>query len=503
MSSCVEADGIVAAAVALPVVAAYGVGWLAWQGGKLFVEASRNVGKQIAEKKQRLEEAERCRKMAAIAAHNQLIDICTQIYEKLESGQINSNIMNFAEIEQLKIDLMEICKECLPDDVSQIESLTSLKYLKLDKIVRRQKQLSAIKLSDSVSGVYQGLSVADLMDDLRTAVGAMEVSATKGNNVVAPDPNVLERIKLNKQFSEVTAEIMEALETIGTLFSTYGSSASGSAWFHSCFNGIDTQIELLCKPSTSNTELKKGIKHLRDSIERYRMLEPSIEKDLKRITALYEVYVDASKALGEPVLGRKEFRNPSEIEDKLKYLKKRADKAKECAEIYKKLGPMAYLCYAWDQELRAMGYEVHSRKKISEMANNQPIRAELGDYKLPYYQWNDSDLTQLYSLSSQCALQVIVHDNGTVSMQTIADDADESVVHTQRSHCAQLKALHKRLKENWFVLYDYEETESPNEITTVLQWRNSEENAWKRKDESIAVGHRSREKQTKTTRHMR
>lgn len=54
MSSGVEADGIVAAAVILPVAAAYGAGWLAWRGGKLLIEANRAVDRQIAEKNDNL-----------------------------------------------------------------------------------------------------------------------------------------------------------------------------------------------------------------------------------------------------------------------------------------------------------------------------------------------------------------------------------------------------------------------------------------------------------------
>lgn len=51
MSSGVDSGGIIAAAVMLPVGVAFGAGWLAWQGGKLIVEANRVADRQIAEKK--------------------------------------------------------------------------------------------------------------------------------------------------------------------------------------------------------------------------------------------------------------------------------------------------------------------------------------------------------------------------------------------------------------------------------------------------------------------
>ena len=502
MSSGVEADGIVAAAVILPVAAAYGAGWLAWQGGKLLIEANREVDRQIVEKKRQLEEAARHRKMAAIAAHSQLVDMCAQILSQLETGSDTGSIVSLAEIEQLKYDLSSICKETLPEDTAQIESLTSLGFLKLDKVIRKQSQIAAMTLSESETGLYRGLSVADLMDDIRLVVETMSVHATIGQNVVAANPDVLERTKLNEEFSYITAEIMEALETVQVLTRTYGLTASGSAWFHSCFNGIDMQIEVLCRPTTSNQELKKGIRRLREALEQYETMAPSIENDLKRMWALYKVYVDASNALGEVVADIKTFKSASELEKKLLYLKERAKKAQECAEIYKKLGPAAYMCYAWDQELKAMGYEVHTRKKIAEMANSKPVHAKVGDNKLPFYEWSNDDLTQLYSITSQCALQVIVHDNGSVSMQTIAEEKDEEVVRTQRSHCSQLTTLHEKLRKNWFIFYDYEETESPEKIKTVAQWRTAEENAWRTAGDTIITDQRAKNKETDKTKRM-
>ena len=494
MSSGVEADGIIGAAVALPLAVAFGAGWLAWQGGKLLVEANRSVNRQIAEKKRQMEEAARHRKMAAMAAHSQLVDMCSQILSQLEGDSASANIVAFAEIEQLKYDLKSICEETLPDDAAAIESITSVGYLKLDRIVRQQGQIASLELSESEAGLYRGLSVADLMNDLGLAIAAMEIRETVGSDVKAADPAVLERAKLNEEFINVTGEIMEALEQVSELTNTYKLTASGSTWFHSCFDGVDNLIQSLCRPTTSNKELKKGIRRLEDIIGQYKMMAPSIEREIKKMVALYNVYVDASKALNEEVASIKTFKTSSEIEERLKYLETRAEKAQQCAEIYKKLGPAAYLCYAWDQELKAMGYNVHTREKITEMASHKPKRAKLGENKLPFYEWNEADLTQLYSITSECDLQVIIHDDGTVSMQTIANETGDEVVATQQKHCSQLKALHERLRKNWFISYDYKETSSSDEVTTLAGWKASDEYKWKTSDSGIITDERAKEK---------
>lgn len=499
MSSEVDGVGIIAAPVVLPVAVAFGAGWLAWQGGKLLVEANQAVNRQIAERKHQLEETLRHRKMAAIAAHGQLVDMCAQILVELDAGQLTGSVANYSEIEQLKYDLNKICNETLPDDVAQIESITSLGYLKLDKMIHRQEKLASLELADSDAGLYRGLSVADLMCDLRIVIEAMDIQATIGKNVKAADPIVLERIKLNESFANITNRVMAALESVDRLSKKYDLPDSAKVWFQSCFNGVDILIETLCRPTTSNNCLKKGIRRLEETIELYETMAPSIEREAEKMVVLYSVYEDAAKTLGEKVERFQAFRSSDEIETQLRYLQKRAEKAQECASIYQKLGATAYMCYAWDQELQSMGYEVHTRQKIMEMARKKPSHAKLGENKLPFYRWSDEELTQLYSLTSECSLQVVVHDDGVVSMQTIADADNQETVLAQHSHCSQLKELHERLRKNWFILYDFEERESPDTVTTVAEWMNSEENAWHENGQHIVTDERNKGKTSAKT----
>lgn len=494
MSSGVDSGGIVAAAVMLPVGVAFGAGWLAWQGGKLIVEANRATDKQIAEKKRQLVEAAMHRKRSALAAHSQLVDMCTQLLSKIDGNYAMASVLDFAELEQLRTELNNICHESVPEDVLQIESLNSLGFLKLEKMVAKQQYLSGLQIESNSASLYRGLSLADLMLDMKVAIAAMKIQATEGKDVRAVDPIVLERVKLNEKLASVTARTMTALEYVAELSSSYGLSASSSAWLHSCFNGVDEQISVLYMPSTPNTELKKGIKRLEGLLEQYDMLIPSIESDQKKFVALYQVYVDTSKALGEPVASIKSFKSLKALEESLKFLKERSEKAQKCAEIYQKLGPAAYICYAWDQELRALGYTVHTRKDIAEMARHKPQHARLGESKLPFYHWNNDDLTQLYSMTSECSLQVIVHDDGSVTMQAISDADKNDAKKVQAGHCSLLGKLHENLRKNWFVMYDYQETASPDEITSVAEWFGSENSAWKPDKDDLITEQRKRDK---------
>lgn len=478
MSSGVDSGGIIAAAVILPVGVAFGAGWLAWQGGKLLMEANKVADRQIAEKKRHLEEAERHRKNLALAAHNQLVNMCTQLLTQIDGNSATISVINYKELEQLRIELNDICQERVPEAVMQIESQNSIGFLKLEQMVSRYQYLSNLQIEEDDAGLYCGLSLAELMSDMKIAISAMDIQATTGKDIKVADPIVLERVKLNNKLTSVTARIMAALEYI-TKLSSYGISTSNSAWFHSCFNGVDEQIKILYMPTTSNAELKKGIKRLEGLMEQYDVFVPMIENEQKKLISLYQVYVDASKALGEPIASIKSFKSAEALEETLLILKKRSEKAQECAQIYQKLGPEAYICYAWDQELQALGYSVHTRKDIAEMARHKPQHARLGENKLPFYHWNNDDLTQLYSMTSECSLQVIVHDDGSVTMQVISDENDNETKAIQAIHCSLLSKLHENLRKNWFIMYDYQQTASSDEITSVAEWFGSEDSAWK------------------------
>lgn len=503
MSSKVDSGGIVAAAVMLPAGVAFGAGWLAWQAGKLLSAINSEADRQIAENKRRREEAAMHRKRSALAAHIQLVDLCKQLISKVDESSSRADMIDSAEFEQIKAELRDICHAAVPDDVMQIENLNSIGFLKLDNMVARHQHLSSLQIEDNNTDLYRGLSLAELMSDMKVAISAMEIQATDGKDIRAVEPTVLERVKLNKKLEDVISKITEALRYVGELSSPYGLSASTNAWLQSCFSGIDELIKNLYMPSITNAELKKGIKRLNERIDQFEMLVPSIKNTEKKF-ALYNVYLDASKALGEPVKNIESFDSPEALEERLQMLKKRSEEAQECAEIYRQLGQTAYICYAWDTELRALGYKVHTRKDIAEMAKYKPQNAKLGKNKLPFYHWDNDDLTQLYSMTSECSLQVIVHDDGSVTMQTISNTEDDSKTKAaQEKHCSLIAKLHENLRKNWFIMYDYNELESPDKITTPDEWFGLENNGVISDDESIFMGQRKKKEDEIRVKHSK
>lgn len=500
MSSEVYATGMVASAVMVSAGAAIGVAlgpfWLAWQGGKLVFELGSalvtDVKHNLDEKKRRLNEIEAYRKKSVIKTHHELLDMCAKTLNQLNEFQ------QTLEIEQLRIELNSIIQETIPDDIKCLEELISSGFAKLNKINEKVQFFYNVKIGEKSATLYR--SLYEEMKDIYVSISAMEIQRTNGENLIAPNPEVLERVKLNEKLYEVTEQILNALNYVEKLGAQFSLSSSHKAWYKSCFSGINNQLEFLYKSSTTNSELKKGVQKLEDILVRYNSMKHHIEKEV----LLYKTYADAANALGEPIESFDSFKNSFELEDKLLFLKKRSEKAQKCAKIYNKLGHSAYICYAWDQELKALGYTIYSQKDIEKLVNYKPQYAQVGENEIPFYNWTKKDLTQLYSMSEECSLQLIIHDNGAVTMKAVSDTNDNQTKETQKHHCSLLNKLHENLRKNWFVLYDYQETKSPDEITSVAEWFYSEDSAWKTnvKENQKVVKGRKKENKGKKYQYM-
>ena len=500
MSSEVYATGMVASAVMVSAGAAIGAAlgpfWLAWQGGKLAFELGSalvtDVQHNLDEKKRRLNEIEAYRKKSVIKTHHELLDMCAKTLNQLNEFQ------QTLEIEQLRIELDSIIQETIPDDIKCLEELISSGFAKLNKITEKVQFFYNVKIGEKSATLYR--SLYEEMKDIYVSISAMEIQRTNGENLIAPNPEVLERVKLNEKLYEITEQLLNALNYVEKLGAQFTLSSSHKAWYKSCFSGVNNQLEFLYKSSTTNSELKKGVQKLEYILVRYNSMKLHIEKEV----LLYKTYADAANALGEPIESFDSFKNSFELEDKLLFLKKRSEKAQKCAKIYNKLGHSAYICYAWDQELKALGYTTYSQKDIEKMVNYKPQYAQVGENEIPFYNWTKKDLTQLYSMSEECSLQLIIHDDGSVTMKAVSDTNDNQTKETQKHHCSLLNKLHENLRKNWFVLYDYQETKSPDEITSVAEWFYSEDSAWKTnvKENQKVVKGRKKENKGKKYQYM-
>ena len=141
-----------------------------------------------------------------------------------------------------------------------------------------------------------------------------------------------------------------------------------------------------------------------------------------------------------------------------------------------------------------MGYQVYDRDAVRRMAESRPVYASPEGKKLPFYQWDPETMTQFYQVESGCSLQLVVHPDGTTTMQTITEGDGDRAVQTQKKHCAALTVLRQRLRDNWFISYDQKETAPPELLLSTAAWRGSRDNAWRGQEETGIRENRPEEK---------
>lgn len=483
--------GVVGAGLIVAGAAIYGAGWLAWKTGKFVYDMSvaavnfvhNDLENYMAEKAQEKE--------AAVSAYNNMLQMCSELLADLGP---NSPVdpLNAGRI---SLEIQEIMESCKTDDYEQLVHNTNAAYIKLNRIIREEKELS--KKASEPKSLYSGQSLADLMDDMQIALAVASVTETVVKNAYAADPDEFERSKLQGALGEVSNRILNAVNYVAVISAKYGLSESDSKWFHSLFNGIENDVARLNKASVSNDELKRGVRRLKEIMERYDMFAPDIDRELSKRIQLYKVYEEAARALGEPIKPIKAYRTLEDVEQALKCLDERSQRAEKCATLYQTLGKEAYMSLAWDKELEALGYSVYTRKKVVDMINSKPERVRIDGVEIPCYKWNGEDFTQIYSLGEECGLQVIVHKDGKVSMQSIAlTDNEEKVKSRQYMHCRQIKLLCERLRENWFISYDYNELADGDEIVKAADWAASNDGMWSKEsllDDEYAADRRKDE----------
>ncbi len=484
MSSEVEgAVAVVAVAVATPAVAAIaiagavaGAGWVAWKAGQGLVELNHLADRKIAEKKQELQAQANQRKQVAVSAHKQLQTVAAQLLAQVEEGEKNGSLPA-QEAAQMRKELLEICHATAPADATQLEALTTKSYVVLHRIARQHQRLLEMAKAVPADNLEKSVAAIHILEKLRVGIMAMEIRATAGQDVQAADPAVLERAQLDERLVAITDKIVAALGFVNALDTQYGLSPAARTWFTSCFNGVDELVKMLCDPSTTNEQLKRGIRRLEEAFEGYMLSASGIEQDAKEKWALYEVYALVAQQLGEKVRDIHDFRDAAEIEEQLVYLQKREQKAAQCAKIYQQLGHKAYLCMALDQSLAKMGYTTHSRDSAKALLGDElPAYGEMENgQKIPFYQWTDEELAQLYALEEDGSLHVTVDENGTAYIRVIADKADEKTAKKQEKLCFRLtQELRDILFADWFISYEMEEKQSPQVVITAEMWSANE-----------------------------
>lgn len=482
MSSCYGGAVDVVGGVALlsagtAVAAVYGAGWLLYQSGNLIYQLGKGLENAVAEREERLAREMEDRERRAVNEVERIVATGRTLLAKLNDCRSNlsaasTDVNMLTRIQDIHTRLQIVIDAPLQLSLEVLEVQNLKNMAALERLAR---EVCEIERTCGTAGgaIAFGVNAAsDLLSDLAGMFEKSYVSDTIcGENVQAIAPAAVKRKRLQEELCDRILRIQNALQTEAERFRRFPVAKGDSEYLHSLFDGIDKRVDALCANDCSIENLEKGVHRLGQMLEQYSFFSSALERKEAEFTTLYGVYAEAQRGLGGHVKHSYEFLDVDELKKTLEGIKAKIDRAQLCADIYKKLGHDAYLCYAVEEELRALGYKVFSGSGFEKKLGKKLQPLSIDGIQTSICEMANGK-TQLFQFSPCCNVQLIVRPDGQMTMETIMDGNNERrTVQDQIRHCGQRELLQKRLRENWFVDYSVEELTPPQHITTAAGWR--------------------------------
>lgn len=457
--AAVIAGGVVALGAGAALGAVVGTGWLLYQSGKLITSAVRSSAQAVEEKVARERLEAQLRHERAEMSHKQIRQMYKDFIEEAQAELSQIKSPEIASQLQILISRIHMEQESASNSTERLEARNAAALSALDMAMREKTALlEKAQIPETSMGHYAlGQYIADLQGDLEKA---KSMGVTVGENAVALSPEQYARMRLRVRYEKAALSVRQALENEDRRAVTYPVSAKLNKRLHLIFDGMAQRIAKLNDPTVSNSELKMGISNLEACLEHYRHVSQVLDEEEAEFTALYAVYRDVQDALETPVMQPHEFSDLAHLKVAMEACRQQVERAQYCARLYSSLDVDAYLCLAFDTEMRALGYSVmDSRQLTSRISKTLQEHTCANGITIPAFDIpNEDALTQLYNIDEHCDLQLIVHEDGTTTLQTLMHGNDtEQTVESQQKHCDRASELSERLRKNWFVKCDLTE----------------------------------------------
>jgi hypothetical protein len=334
------------------------------------------------------------------------------------------------------------------ENAFQMHTLESLRSL-IQKLVGRVPEETL------VLGEY---AITELLLDASMEMTQISAQRYAVSNVTALTADQIQEDKLRMRYDKAISHIRSALYTEQERRKRYPIAKEDRLHLHTLLHGYDQRIRRLSMYEYLSQEFADGLRSLEKMLEQYNLYAQVMAEREAEYCALYEVYVEVAHGLGMPIREKMTFADVSELRQELDRAGKMVERAEKCAQYYKKLGREGYLAMALDTEMRALGYGVYSRAEAVRKLSRDVVQAKAGDIAIPMYETGKDEpqgQMQLYHIDDTCSLQLVIHDDGTTTLQTVMEGTNPSgTVQAQHMHCRQMEQVRIRLLQNWFISFD-------------------------------------------------
>lgn len=447
-----------ALAVLTPVAAGYGV----YKAGITIKDMLVREHQEALERQYREEAQARARMEMEKRIREEIIDKCQRYINELQRDMNNesNDVSKYAK--ELISKLNVICEKTVRD-IDSLEMQNQSDDHHIDELVRSYKAqrdciISNIKESDRVTSFL--CSIDRLFESLTTTdYGFVHDISIKDNEQV-------QLTKLHSQAEKLIEEFYTCVNREIDRFSNYPISSVEIDRIAILFNNIREEIMAL---STEKEKwvIENRIQAISRRMEAYYTDKALLDKEQEKFMNLYLRYKKSFEETGEEYKEAIEFDTYDELEAAVSYRVKQLKRMQYCSELYLKMGHEAYICMAFEMELKRLDYIAESKEMAEHILKQELQYAQMGGKKTPFYKHDNNSVTRIFKAGSNTELQLIIHADGSTTMETIAlnDTLENAVREVQKVHCAKSKLLEKALKDNWFITVKYDEQRSSDNIS--------------------------------------
>lgn len=196
----------------------------------------------------------------------------------------------------------------------------------------------------------------------------------------------------------------------------------------------------------------------------------------------YKLYEYACQVLGDEPRPAPDFGSEKELDQTLDSMEERlkateeykrivaAEKRRQdCRRMYASMGREKYIFYAFTVEMERLGYDFGEGQDVEEFFESDPVFYTEDGEELPIFHDSETGAdAQVFKIGEHTYALVIIHDDGTTTMETFTDERyadEEDTEENQAAMCEKQKRLQEALEKHWFIACDLREQKGPRYIT--------------------------------------
>ena len=330
-----------------------------------------------------------------------------------------------------------------------------------DGFFYRNKDVAVIGNGDyAISEVNDLLPVVNKITILTNGKTAPDIRSEK-----VEINKLLEKLDLLKtKFYEIIAREVERAENCP--INSYDTNRIAEI-----FKCINDEFSSVDYTKIEKWLLETKIATIERYIDSYGIYKYELDKEQERFLELYLRYKESCEKIGDTCREAVEFDSLQELEEEINsrndMLNRLKDRSALLEELRKESGSddvarELYICYAIETELNRMNYEIADKTSAETIVGEKLKNYRLKDKLLQYYEHEGNSMMQLFKVSDEVGLQLIVHSDGTSTMETISlkKTDNNTVMKIQKEHCERTKKLEEALKKNWGIKIELEEVKA-------------------------------------------